>query len=102
VGITPRVFQFVETPEDSQAAFEVVNSVVYATDWEQHQDSLAAAAEKISLGTGELKILDSRITPGKNDEDLGSIDWIKFELSLRLHSGVTLDKILFSDYSPKK
>ena len=102
VGISPRAFQFVESPADSQAAYEVVNSVVYAADWEAHKDSLAAAAAKISLGTGELKILDSRITPGKNNEDLGSIDWIKFEVVLRLHSGVTLDKILFPDYLPKK
>jgi hypothetical protein len=102
VGISPRVFQFVETPEDSQAAYEVVNSVVYATDWEQHQDSIAAAAKKISLGTGELKIVKSRITNGKNNEDLGSIDWVQFEVALRFHPGVTLDKILFPDYSPKK
>jgi hypothetical protein len=102
VGISPRVFQFVETPEDSQAAYEVVNSVIYATDWEQHRDSLAAAAKKISLGTGELNILESRITEGKNNEDLGSIDRVKFEVALRFHSGVTLDQILFPDYSPKK
>ncbi|HXA57321.1 MAG TPA: hypothetical protein VNU84_07765 [Candidatus Acidoferrum sp.] len=102
VGISPRVFQFVETPEDSQAAYEVVNSVVYSSDWAGHKDSIATAAAKIQLGTGELKILESRITEGKNNEDLGSIDWVKFELALRFHSGVTLDKILFPDDSPKK
>ena len=97
VGISPRAFQFVETPAESQAAYEVVNSVVYSVDWEQHKDSIAAAAAKIPVGTAELKILGSRITPGKNNEDLGSIDWVKFEVRFRFHSE-TLLQVLFPDY----
>ena len=99
VGISPRAFQFVETPEDSEAAYAVVNSVVYSVDWEAHKDSIAAAAAKVPLGTAELKIVKSRIMAGKNNEDLGSIDWVKFEVRFRFHSE-TLLQVLFPDYSP--
>jgi hypothetical protein len=99
VAMSPRNFQFVESPEDSQAASVAVNSVVYSVDWTSRRDSLAAEAAKISLGTGELKVVSSRITPGKNNEDLGSIDWIKFEVRLWLHSGINLERVLFPDHS---
>jgi hypothetical protein len=95
VAMSPRKFEFVETPADSQAASVVVNTMVYSVDWPSQKDSLEAAAAKIPVGTGELKILKSRITAGKNNEDLGSIDWIKFQVTLRLNSGITLQQILF-------
>ena len=94
VAMSPRKFQFVETPQDSQAASVVVNTVVYTIDWPAHKDSIAAAAAKIPVGVGELRVLSSRITPGKNNEDLGSIDWIKFQVRLWLHSGATLEQVL--------
>lgn len=95
VAMSPRKFQFVETPQDSQAASVVVNTVVYTVDWPSHKDSIAAAAAKIPVGVGELRVLDSRITPGKNNEDLGSIDWIKFQIRLWLRSDETLENVLF-------
>lgn len=95
VAMSPRKFQFVETPQDSQAASVVVNTVVYTVDWPAHKDAIAAAAAKIPVGVGELRILDSHITPGKNNEDLGSIDWIDFQVRLWLHSGTTLEQVLF-------
>lgn len=95
VAMSPRKFQFVETPQDSQAASVVVNTVVYTVDWPSRKDSIAAAAAKIPVGVGELRVLDSRITPGKNNEDLGSIDWIKFQIRLWLHSGANLEQVLF-------
>jgi hypothetical protein len=100
VAISPRTFQFVETADDMAAAYVVVNSVVYSVDWTARKDSVAAEAARIPLGMGELKILHSRITPGKNNEDLGSIDWVKFEVRLRFHSGVTLQQILFPNDVP--
>lgn len=95
VAMSPRKFQFVETPQDSQAASVVVNTVVYTVDWPSHKDSIAAAAAKIPVGVGELRVLDSRTTPGKNNEDLGSIDWIKFQIRLWLRSDETLENVLF-------
>ena len=95
VAISRRTFQFAQTPEDMQAASVVVNSVIYSVDWPSKKDSLTAAASKVLLGEGELKILQSRITPGKNNEDLGSIDWLKFEVRLSFHSGLTLQQVLF-------
>ena len=95
VAMSPRAFQFVESPEDFAAASVVVNSVIYSVDWPSKKDSLAAAAAKVPLGAGELRVLRSRITAGKNNEDLGSIDWLKFEVRLSLHSGLTLQQILF-------
>jgi len=100
VAMSPRAFQFVESTEDFAAASVVVNSVVYSVDWPANKDSLAAAAARIPLGAGELRVLRSRITAGKNNEDLGSIDWLKFEVRLRLHSGLTLQQVLFSGSVP--
>ncbi|MGH9572046.1 MAG: hypothetical protein ACRD40_00735, partial [Candidatus Acidiferrales bacterium] len=97
VAMSPRRFQFVETSQDSQAASVVVNTVVYTVDWPAHKDSIAAAAAKIPVGVGQLRVLDSHITPGKNNEDLGSIDWIKFQVRLWLHSGATFEQVLFSN-----
>jgi hypothetical protein len=90
-----RKFQFVETPAGSQAASVVVNTVVYTLEWTAHRDSIVAQAAKIPVGVGELRIVRSRITPGKNVEDLGSIDWIKFQVRLWFHSGTTMEQVLF-------
>lgn len=95
-----RKFQFVETPQDSQAAAVVVNTLVYTVNWPAHKDSIAAEAAKIPVGIGELRILHSRITPGKDNEDLGSIDWIKFRVRLWLHSRTSLKQIVFPEGSP--
>lgn len=100
VATSPRAFQFVGSPEDFAAASLVVNSVIYSVDWPSKKDSLAAAAAKVPLGAGELRVLDSRITAGKNNEDLGSIDWLKFQVRLRFHSGLTLQQVLFPASPP--
>ncbi|HTZ72328.1 MAG TPA: hypothetical protein VMB47_00275 [Candidatus Aquilonibacter sp.] len=95
VAMSPRKFQFVETPADSQAAAVVVNTMVYSVDWPAHKAALESAAQRIPVGAGELKIIRARTTPGKNNEDLGSIEWIRFQISLWLRSGVTLKDVLF-------
>ena len=99
IAMSPRKFQFVETPEDSQAAAVVVNTIVYSVDWPAHKAALESEAEKIPVGVGELKIIRARTTPAKNNEDLGSIDWIKFQVSIWMHSGVSLEQVLFPDAS---
>jgi len=97
IAMSPRKFQFVETSADSQAAAVVVNTIVYSIDWPAHKTALESEAEKIPVGVGELKIIRARTTPGKNNEDLGSIDWIKFQVSLWMRSGVTLRDVLFPE-----
>jgi hypothetical protein len=102
VAMSPRIFYFSETQEEFDAASEVVNSVIYSVEWPAKRESLAAAAAKVPLGMGELRILRSRITAGKNSEDLGSIDWVKFEVRFRFHPNLTLQQILFSADSTRQ
>jgi hypothetical protein len=95
VGITPREFQFVESVADSKVAYDVVDSVLSSRTFPQQSENTASAAAKIPVGTGELEILDSRITPGKDAKDMGTIDWVKFKVTLHLDSGQTLRDVLF-------
>lgn len=95
VGISPRTFNFAQSPEDARAALEIVNSEIYPNHASRQElDRLARRAAKIQLGTGELNILDSRITPGKNQGDTGTIDWLKFEVEIRFSTGLTLAQVL--------
>lgn len=101
VAITPRDFQFVEFAADSKAADAVVDSVLSSSDFpDHHSEAIAAAAEKIHVGTGELRIVDSRITPGKDGSETGTIDWLRFEVSLSFDSDQTMKDILFPPQSP--
>jgi hypothetical protein len=95
VAMSPRQFQFVESAEDSQAASVVVQTVVYSLDWHARQPQLTQEASKIPVGIGQFRVIDSRITPGKNGEDLGSVDQLKFEARFWLRSGTTLRDVLF-------
>lgn len=97
MAMSPRKFYFVETPADSKAASVVVNTMVYAIDWQAQKESLEASAAGIPVGVGELKIVRSRITPGRNNEDLGSVDWIKFQVTFKLASSTTLRDVLFAN-----
>ena len=54
-------------------------SVLSSGDFPDHSEAIAAAAEKIRVGAGELRIVDSRVTPGKNGSETGDIDWLRFE-----------------------
>jgi hypothetical protein len=95
VGISPRTFNFVQSAEDARAALGIVNSEIYPNHASRQElDRLARRAAKIQLGTGELSILDSRTTPGKNEGDTGTIDWLKFELEIRFSTGLTLAEVL--------
>jgi hypothetical protein len=95
VGITPREFNFVESVADSKAAYDVVESVLSSPTFPEKSEALAIAAAKIPIGTGELQILDSHITPGKDASDMGTIESVKFKVTLRLDSSQTLKDVLF-------
>jgi hypothetical protein len=95
VAITPRDFQFVESVADSDAADALAQSVLSSSDFPDHSQALAAAAEKIHVGAGELRIVASRTTAGKDGSETGTIDWLRFEVSLSYDSGQTMKDILF-------
>jgi hypothetical protein len=101
VGISPRKFNFVQSVEDARAAYDIVNAEIYPSDISKPEsERLARRAATIRLGTGELAILDSRITPGKKEGDMGTIDWLKFEVELRFSTVLTLAEVLDLKPSP--
>jgi len=51
-------------------------------------------AAKVEVGTGQLHVLDSRIAPGRSENDTGTIEWIKFEVKLKFHSGMNMTDVL--------
>jgi hypothetical protein len=97
VADTPRKFYFVENAADFKAAENSVNLAIYPNkaSTKQINDAKAAAA-KVRVGSGELAILDSRITRSSSDRDLGSIQWIKFRVQLKFDTDMTVAKILDS------
>jgi hypothetical protein len=98
VAWTPRDFSFVLSAADYQAAAAAVDKVLYAKTVEDEQEGLEELG-KITVGTGTLAILDSRVTEGKSDDDFGAIEWIKFEVELRLPCSFPVAKELAADRS---
>ncbi len=89
-----RKFNFVESVEDQQRASEVVNAALYpSTVGESDRPRIAAESAALMLGTGQLRILKSRITSGK-DGTPDVIAWIRFEVALNFSPGLTLQQIL--------
>jgi len=88
-----RKFYFVQSEHDQQVASEVVNAALYpSTVSEADKARIAAEAAAVKVGRGELRILHSRITPGKGEPD--TIAWLKFEVVLDFSPGITLQDVL--------
>jgi hypothetical protein len=89
-----RKFNFVHSVDDEHLADEVVNAALYpSTTGEADKPRIAAEAAALMLGTGELRIVKSRLTPGKGGlPDV--IAWIKFEVELNFEPGLTLQQVL--------
>jgi hypothetical protein len=89
-----RKFNFVQSTDDDQRANEVVNAALYpSTIGEADKPRIAAEAAALMLGTGQLRIVKSRITSGKD----GAPDVIasfKFEVVLNFAPGLTLQQVL--------
>jgi hypothetical protein len=89
-----RKFNFVRSTDDDQRANEVVNAALYpSTIGEADKPRIAAEAAALMLGTGQLRIVKSRITSGKD----GAPDVIasfKFEVVLNFAPGLTLQQVL--------
>jgi hypothetical protein len=95
VAFSPRTFSFVLTTADYKVADEFVESIIYSnTASKEDLKEMDRKAAKVEVGTGELYILDSRITLGKSENETGKIEWIKFEVKLKFHSGMNMTDVL--------
>jgi hypothetical protein len=95
VALNPRPFNFVLTHADYEVAGEYVNMTIYPNHaTEEDLEEIDRKAAKVEVGTGELHILDSRITPGNSESETGRIEWIQFEVKLKFHSGMTMTDVL--------
>ena len=89
-----RKFNFVQSVDDEQRANEVVNAALYpSTVGETERARVAAEAATTMLGTGQLRIMHSRLTQGK-DGAPDVIASIKFEVVLNFSPGLTLQEVL--------
>jgi hypothetical protein len=94
VQATTRKFNFVQSVTDEHLADEVVNAALYpSTVGEADKSRIAAEAAALKLGTGQLRILHSRVTQGKAGSP-DTIAWVKFEVVLHFSSGLTLQQVL--------
>lgn len=94
VQITTRKFYFVESVHDQHVASEVVNAQLYpssVSNGERNRIDLESA--NLNLGSGEFHILRSHINPGKAGEP-ETIGWVRFEVTLKFSSGITLHSVL--------
>jgi len=99
---TTRRFNFVQSVTDEHLADEVVNAALYpSTVPEAEKSRIAAEAAALKLGTGQLRILRSRMTQGK-DGSPDSISWVKFEVVLNFSSGLTLQQVLGPKPTPAR
>lgn len=94
VALTPRHFYFVESLADYKIADHEVNINIYPNHAISDEiDDADDQARKVHVGRGELLILESRITPATDRDDRGTIDWIKFEVRLTFHTGLTFRRV---------
>lgn len=94
VQITTRKFYFVESVHDEHIASEVVNAALYPSAVsEAERNRIDSESANLSLGSGQFRILRSRINPGKGG-DPETIAWVKFEVVLNFSPGITLQSVL--------
>jgi len=94
VGVSKRTFYFVESLADQHIASEVVNAALYpSTVSEDEKTRIDAESAGVNLGSGELRILRSRITSGKEGSP-DTIAWVRFEVALNFAPGITLQTVL--------
>ncbi len=92
--ITVRKFYFVQSLDDQNRAADVVNATLYPGTASDREKSRAAdEAVSVNLGRGELRIIHSKITPGKAGVP-DTIAWVKFEVVLDFSPGFTMRQVL--------
>jgi hypothetical protein len=94
VQIVVRKFYFVRSVEDQQRAADVVNTTMYpSTASEAEKVRAAEEAVSVNLGRGQLRIIRSKITPGKAGVP-DTIGYVKFEVVLDFSPGFTMRQVL--------
>jgi len=100
LDVTKRTFYFVESLADQHIASEVVNAVLYpSTVSEDEKTRIDAESAGVYLGSGQLHILRSRITPGKEGSP-DTIAWVRFEVAVNFAPGITLRSVLAPKLRP--
>jgi hypothetical protein len=93
VAVTTRKFYFVQSVADEHLANEVVNTALYPSAASEAEKSrVALESGGIQLGSGELRIVHSRVTTGKGVPD--TIAWVKFDVVVNFSPGITLQDVL--------
>lgn len=94
VAVTTRKFYFVESVADEHIASEVVNAELYpSTVSDDEKARIGTEGAKIYLGSGEFRIVHSRIAPGKGGEP-DTIASLKFDVVLHFSPDITLQSVL--------
>jgi hypothetical protein len=102
VQITVRKFYFVRSLEDQQRAADVVNATMYpGTASEAEKVRAADEAVSVNLGRGQLRIIHSKITPGKAGVP-ETIAYVKFEVTLDFSPGFTMRQVLAPRAEPTR
>ncbi len=102
VQVTVRKFYFVQSVEDQQRAADVVNATLYpSTASEAEKVRAAGEADGVNLGRGELRIIHSKITPGKAGVP-DTIAYVKFEVVLDFSPGFTMRQVLAPRAEPAR
>jgi hypothetical protein len=88
---SPREFSFVLTCADYLIEVERVDRVLWPYNYsKQEADDALAKLGSSPVGTGQLWIEDSKITPGHKSgtaKDLGAIHWIKIKVEIEFPPG---------------
>jgi hypothetical protein len=93
VKTTPREFHFVLNEEQFKRAADLVELAKTSHPQSDHRspeelqkesDEAIAALMEFPVAEGRLWILDSRITKAVSKDDLGSIEWVRFKVILRV------------------
>ncbi|HEY6905808.1 MAG TPA: hypothetical protein VI216_16000 [Candidatus Acidoferrales bacterium] len=94
VQVTLRKFYFVQSVGDQHRAADVVNVTFYpGTASEAEKVRAASEAVSVNLGRGELRIIHSKITPGKAGVP-DTIAYVRFEVVLDFSPGFTMRQVL--------
>ncbi len=102
VQVTVRKFYFVQSLEDQNRAADVVNATLYpGTASEAEKVRAADEAVSVNLGRGELRLIDSKITPGKAGVP-DTIAYVKFEVVLDFSPGFTMRQVLAPRAEPAR
>ncbi|HLV94277.1 MAG TPA: hypothetical protein VKS44_03725 [Candidatus Acidoferrales bacterium] len=95
VQLKDRTFFFVRSVDDEHRAEEVVNAAFYPTDLsDQERVRIAAEQHDVTVSKGELRILKSHTGRSKTLNDLGAINWIRFEVDIEFSPGLTMADII--------